>query len=94
MTRNKEGAFGETHAALAHATRSQILGYLKDKDYVRAGQIAADLNIANSTLSGHLRTLRDAGLVVSRQVGTEVQDRANLTTIEDLILSLQGFLRR
>ena len=48
--------------ALAHVTRSEILNYLKDKDYVRAGQIAEDLGIANSTLSGHLKVMKSAGL--------------------------------
>ena len=72
MTRNTEGCYGEAHAALAHVTRSEILNYLKDKDYVRAGQIAEDLGIANSTLSGHLKVMKSAGLLVSRQLGTEV----------------------
>ena len=94
MTRNTEGCYGETHAALAHVTRSEILNYLKDKDYVRAGQIAEDLGIPNSTLSGHLKVMKTAGLLVSRQLGTEVQYRANLSTIEDLILSLKSFLAR
>ena len=91
MTRNTEGCYGEAHAALAHVTRSENL---KDKDYVRAGQIAEDLGIPNSTLSGHLKVMKSAGLLVSRQLGTEVQYRANLSTIEDLILSLKSFLTR
>lgn len=94
MTRNNERWSREAHAALAHVGRTEILNYLKGKDYVRAGQIAADLGMANSTLSGHLKVMQHAGLVVSRQVGTEVQYRANLSTVEDLIISLQSFLRR
>ena len=94
MARNAEGCYGEAHAALAHVTRSEILNYLKDKDYVRAGQIAEDLGIPNSTLSGHLKVMKSAGLLVSRQLGTEVQYRANLSTIEDLIVSLKSFLTR
>lgn len=39
MARITEGSHG-THATLAHATRSEILAYLKHKDYVRVGQIA------------------------------------------------------
>ena len=38
--------------------------------------------------------MKNAGLLVSRQLGTEVQYRANLSTIEDLILSLKSFLTR
>ena len=43
MARNAEGSYRETHAALAHATRSEILTYLRGKDYVRTGQITEDL---------------------------------------------------
>lgn len=57
----------EVHAALAHVTRSEILTYLKDKDYIRVGQIAEGLGIPNSTLSGHLTIMKTAGLLVSRQ---------------------------
>ena len=68
MTRNTEGSHG-THAALAHVTHSEILTYLKDKGYVRVGQIAEDLGIPDSTLSGHLRVMKTVGLLVSRQSG-------------------------
>ena len=67
MARNAEGSYRETHAALAHATRSEILTYLKDKGYVRVGQFAEDLGIPTSTLSGHLTVTKIAGLLVSRQ---------------------------
>ena len=66
MTRNTEGCYGEAHAALAHVTRSEILNYLKGKGYVCAGQIAKDLGIPDSTLSGHITVMKTAGLLVSR----------------------------
>ncbi|WP_338573270.1 ArsR family transcriptional regulator [Arachnia propionica] len=78
MARNAEGSHG-THATLSHATRSEILTYLKDKGYACAGQIAEDLGIANSMLSGRLTITKPR----------DCSSRANLATIEDLIVSLQ-----
>ncbi len=46
--------------------RSEILNYLKGKGYVCAGQIAKDLGIPDSTLSGHITVMKTAGLLVSR----------------------------
>lgn len=65
MARITKGYHGN-HATLAHATRPEILTYLKHKDYVRVDQIPEDLGIADSTLSGHITVMKTAGLLVSR----------------------------
>lgn len=49
------------------------------RDYVRTGQITEDLGIPDSTLSGHLTVTKPR----------DCSSRANLATIEDLIVSLQ-----
>ena len=77
MARNTEGSHG-THATLAHATRPEILTYLKHKDYVRVDQIPEDLGIPDSTLSGHLTVMKPQ----------DCSSRANLSNIEDLIVPL------
>jgi DNA-binding transcriptional ArsR family regulator len=87
MPRNSEGTVFD---ALAHSNRRRILRYLRDKDYVRAGDIAEALQLGASTLSGHLKALRLAELVVARRVGTEIQYRANLTVLDELIVMLSG----
>ena len=87
MPRNSEGTVFD---ALAHSNRRRILLYLRDKDFVRAGDIGAALQIGASTLSGHLKALRLAELVVSRRVGTEIRYRANLTVLDELIVMLSG----
>lgn len=76
--------------ALAHRTRREILRYLRTRDYVRAGALGDALGVVPSTLSGHLRVLRDAGLVESRRRGTEIQYRVQLTLLDEAILLLQG----
>lgn len=76
--------------ALAHPTRREVLRYLRTRDYVRAGALGDALGVVPSTLSGHLRVLRDAGLVESRRRGTEIQYRVQLTLLDEAILLLQG----
>lgn len=53
-----------------------------------AGEIAAALEIAPSSLSFHLRTLTQSGLLSVRQEGRYQRYRANLATVGDVI----GFL--
>ena len=77
MARNTEGSHG-THAALAHVTHSEILTYLKHKDYVRVDQITENLGIADSTLSGHLTVMKPQ----------DCSSRTSLAIVEDLIVSL------
>lgn len=60
MARITKGSHG-THATLAHATRPEILTYLKHKDYVRVDQFPEDLGIADSMLSGHLTITKPRG---------------------------------
>jgi DNA-binding transcriptional ArsR family regulator len=57
-------------------------------DGVVAGDIAAALKVAPSSLSFHLRTLSQAGLVGVEQEGRFLRYRANLSMITDVI----GFL--
>lgn len=79
------------------ATQLVSRAFLIDRDYVKVGDIAEAVGVAGSTLSGHLRVLREADLVVSRQRGTQVQYRINLTVIDEamlLLASLGGALRK
>jgi DNA-binding transcriptional ArsR family regulator len=59
-------------AALAHASRRQILGVLRARGgRVRAGDIASRFACSWPTTTRHLRVLEDAGLVVARRSGRE-----------------------
>lgn len=53
-----------------------------------AGEIAAALDIAPSSLSFHLRTLTQSGLLTAQQEGRFQRYRANLATMSEVI----GFL--
>ncbi|MGC4943338.1 ArsR/SmtB family transcription factor [Kribbella sp. DT2] len=93
MSRNTEEPGDGLFAALAHGARRQILRYLRDKDYVRAGDIGAALGIGPSTLSGHLKVLRQAGLVETRRRATEVQYRLQMSLLDEAIVALAELRR-
>ena len=54
--------------ALCDENRVRILNYLTDGEKC-ASQLLDDLNIAQSTLSHHMKALIDSGLVVGRKEG-------------------------
>ncbi len=70
-----------------------MLRYLRDKDYVRAGDIGEALGIGPSTLSGHLKVLRQAGLVEARRRGTEIQYRLQMSLLDEAIAALAELRR-
>jgi ArsR family transcriptional regulator len=93
VTRNSEEAASGLFAALAHEGRRDVLRFLRDRDYVRAGDIGTALAIGPSTLSGHLKVLRQAGLVESRRRGTEIQYRLRMSLVDEAILALMALRR-
>jgi ArsR family transcriptional regulator, arsenate/arsenite/antimonite-responsive transcriptional repressor len=76
--------------ALAHASRLATFRLLVQAgpDGLAASRIAESLDIANSSLSFHLKELAHAGLVTSRQDGRFVIYAARFDTMDALL----GFL--
>jgi ArsR family transcriptional regulator, arsenate/arsenite/antimonite-responsive transcriptional repressor len=56
--------------ALGHPARIRILRLLAARETCITGDVVAELPLAQSTVSEHLRILRDAGLVQSTPDGT------------------------
>lgn len=56
--------------ALAHPTRVRIIRLLAAQTECRGHEVFSDLPLAQSTVSQHLRVLKEAGLVKSQPVGT------------------------
>jgi ArsR family transcriptional regulator, arsenate/arsenite/antimonite-responsive transcriptional repressor len=56
--------------ALGHPARIQILRLLAARETCITGDVVAELPLAQSTVSEHLRILREAGLVRSTPDGT------------------------
>lgn len=56
--------------ALADPVRRQILGILAEHDECNAGELADKVDqVGRTAVSGHLRILRTAGLIVERKDG-------------------------
>ena len=58
--------------AIAHPTRVQILRLLARKEARMCSHIVDELPLAQSTVSEHLRVLREAGLVQANEDGPRV----------------------
>lgn len=58
--------------ALGHPARVRILRLLAARDVCITGDVVAELPLAQSTVSEHLRVLREAGLVQATPDGVKV----------------------
>ncbi len=58
-----DAALAAMAKALGHPARVKILRLLAHRDTCMTGDLVAELPLAQSTVSEHLRVLRDAGLV-------------------------------
>jgi ArsR family transcriptional regulator, arsenate/arsenite/antimonite-responsive transcriptional repressor len=70
--------------ALGHPARVKILRFLLEQDDCMAGAIADELPLAQSTVSQHLKVLREAGLIHGEVDGTRICYCADATRLERL----------
>ncbi len=77
-------------SALAQESRLAIFRLLvvAGPDGMAVGKIAEQLNLANATLSFHLKELTNAGLTKATQNGRSISYAANFATMLDLIAYL------
>ena len=77
-------------SALAHENRLAVFRLLVRAGTagVPAGEIAAELDIPNATLSFHLSQLRHAGLVSFRRIGRSLIYAAEYDSMNDLLAYL------
>jgi DNA-binding transcriptional ArsR family regulator len=81
--------------ALADATRRYLLEQLAGRDRT-VSDLTSGLEISQAAVSQHLRVLRDAGLVSTRQEGRNVYYQlrpAGLTELRDWLDELERFWR-
>ncbi len=81
------------YKALADPTRRQILSLLREKDRT-AGDIAAEFPMAWASVSHHLGTLKEAGLVLAVREGQFIRYSLNTTVFQELIQQLIGLTQR
>ena len=83
--------------ALAHPARLQVIEYLKDGE-ASVGKLVQALGVEQSSLSRHLATLRDLGVLEARQEKTTVyynlQDHDIFKVLRPIAELLRKKLRR
>lgn len=76
--------------ALGHPVRVRIVRFLLERDRCMCGQICDELPLAQSTVSQHLKVLKEAGLITGDIDGPRVCYSPN----PEAIAQLQGLLQR
>jgi len=68
----KENRLAKYAKALAHPARIAILKYLANKSSCQCGDIVEELPLSQSTVSQHLKELKEAGLIKGEIEGAKV----------------------
>jgi ArsR family transcriptional regulator, arsenate/arsenite/antimonite-responsive transcriptional repressor len=76
--------------ALAHPARVRIVRLLAEQTECRGADVFSELPLAQSTISEHLRILKEAGLVNSRPVGTATVYCLAPGVLDDLSSAVSG----
>jgi len=78
--------------ALGHPARVKILRFLLEREECMAGAIVDELPLAQSTVSQHLKVLREAGLIHGEVDGARICYCANAGRLERLAGLLDGLV--
>ena len=79
--------------ALSDPTRRKILELLSKRD-MTAGEIADCFSMAKPSISHHLNTLKNAGLVLDERKGQNIIYSLNMTVFQDLVKWFFDFSNR
>lgn len=70
--------------ALSDPTRRRILELLSERD-LTAGEIADAFEISKPSISHHLSTLKNAGLILDERKGQNIIYSLNMTVFQDMV---------
>lgn len=79
--------------ALGDQTRLMIYEAIASCDEINCGQIVSSHGVTPATVSHHLKTLADAGLIETRREGQFIYNKAVPEAMEEYVRSLTGILR-
>jgi len=79
-----EDLLGAVFAALAHASRRQMLDILKDRPGCSVNHVAAHFDMSRIAVMKHLRVLERAGLVLSEKRGRTRELFFNAVPIQEI----------
>lgn len=86
-------ALSTTMKALSDPTRRRILEMLGE-GRMTAGDIAAQFDLTQATVSHHLSVLRKADLVCEERKGTSIHYEINTSVFEDVLTWVSGIVGR
>ena len=72
MNESSVKKFTKIFKALADTSRQKIMLHLRRKGEMSVGDIVRELELAQPTVSQHLRVLKEAGALKSRRLGQEI----------------------
>ena len=78
--------------ALGDAHRQRILLMFEPAERLNVGQIVAASTLSRSTVSHHLRILRDAGVLRSEKIGKEVYFWPDVDEVRAALAAVQDYL--
>lgn len=77
--------------ALSHPVRRRIVEMLRAGP-MTSGDIAAAFDMAWPTVTGHLNTLKDAGLLETERDGASIRYRLCISAVEEAVAFLVGLM--
>ncbi len=80
--------------ALGDERRQRILLLFQRGEKLNAGQIAAACPLAQSTVSHHLKILREAGVLQSEKIGKEVYFWIEQTQLKQALVRVLHYMER
>ncbi len=83
-------SFAQICKALGHPARVKILKYLKGEDRCICGKIVEILPLAQSTVSQHLKCLKEAGIIKGEVNGLCTRYCIDLKVLEDFKNAVAG----
>lgn len=79
--------------ALAHPCRREIIRLLKWGNR-SAGEIAAQFDLAQPTVSRHLEILKNAGIITAQRRGNQIIYSLDLSVAEEIVVEITSLLGR
>lgn len=86
-------AMSKVFTALGDEHRQRILLLFDRGEHLNVGQIAEVSTLTRSTVSHHLKILREAGVLSTEKIGKEVWFWINRSYLEEVFDNVQAYLR-
>jgi len=91
---DKQNELAKIAKALAHPARIAILDYLLERNVCFSGDISTEIPLGRSTVSQHLKELKQAGLIQGKVSGKYVKYCICSANLSKIINCLNEFVQK